>query len=187
MPVSEERQQQITKSLKRCSEATLAAALRFEESRDLDELPAIVLGVLERDAANPKPEGIAAATDESRLIEDIGMDSFGMIEVVMTAEEVQRAIRPKDPYSIQSALICIENTHNAGGGRVYPLSNIQAIRAVATAHGIPMHLDGARLFNAVVASGVSAADYAHYFETVTFCLSKGLGAPAGSRTGTVIE
>ena len=88
MPVSEERQQQITKSLKRCSEATLAAALRFEESRDLDELPAIVLGVLERDAATPKPEGIATATDESRLIEDIGMDSFGMIEVVITAEEV---------------------------------------------------------------------------------------------------
>lgn len=88
MPVSEERQQQITKSLKRCSEATLAAALRFEESRDLDELPTIILGVLDRDAATPKPEGIPAATDESRLIEDIGMDSFGMIEVVMTAEEV---------------------------------------------------------------------------------------------------
>lgn len=88
MPVSEERHEQITKSLKRCSEATVAAALRFEESRDLDELPAIILGVLERDAANPKPEGVAAATDESRLIEDIGMDSFGMIEVVMTAEEV---------------------------------------------------------------------------------------------------
>lgn len=88
MPVTEERQQQITKSLKRCSEATVAAALRFEESRDLDELPAIILGVLERDAANPKPEGVHAATDDSRLIEDIGMDSFGMIEVVMTAEEV---------------------------------------------------------------------------------------------------
>ena len=103
---------------------------------------------------------------------------------LMTAEEVQRAIRPKDPYSIQSALICIENTHNAGGGRVYPHSNIQAIRAVATAHGIPMHLDGARLFNAVVASGVSAAEYAKHFETVTFCLSKGLGAPAGSLIAT---
>ena len=88
MPITEERKQEITKSLKHCSEATVAAAMRFEESRDLDELPAIVLGVLERDAANPKPEGVHAATDESRLIEDIGMDSFGMIEVVMTAEEV---------------------------------------------------------------------------------------------------
>ncbi len=88
MSVSEDRKEQITKSLKRCNEATIAAALRFEETRSLDELPAIILGVLERDAANPNPAGIAAATDESRLIEDIGMDSFGMIEVVMTAEEV---------------------------------------------------------------------------------------------------
>ncbi len=88
MSITEERKQEIAKSLKRCSDATLAAALRFEETRDLDELPAIILGVLERDAAKPKPEGVAAATDEARLIEDIGMDSFGMIEVVMTAEEV---------------------------------------------------------------------------------------------------
>ncbi len=99
---------------------------------------------------------------------------------LMTPEQVEAAIRPKDAYSIQSALICIENTHNAGGGTVYPLATLQAIRAVAAAHGIPMHLDGARLFNAVVASGVSAAEYAQHFETVTFCLSKGLGAPAGS-------
>jgi threonine aldolase len=102
----------------------------------------------------------------------------------MTAEQVEAAIRPIDPYSIQTALICIENTHNAGGGTIYPLATIQAIRAVANAHRVPMHLDGARLFNAVVASGVSAAAYAHYFETVTFCLSKGLGAPAGSLIAT---
>lgn len=88
MPITEERKQEIEKSLKRCSDATVAAALRFEETHNLDELPAIILGVLERDAANPKPEGVAAATDDARLIEDIGMDSFGMIEVVMTAEEV---------------------------------------------------------------------------------------------------
>ena len=103
---------------------------------------------------------------------------------LMTAEQVEAAIRPIDPYSIQTALICIENTHNAGGGTIYPLATIQAIRAVANAHRVPMHLDGARLFNAVVASGVSAAAYAHYFETVTFCLSKGLGAPAGSLIAT---
>lgn len=103
---------------------------------------------------------------------------------LMTAEQVQAAIRPKDPYSIQTALICLETTHNAGGGTVYPLPTIQAIRAVATTHGLPMHLDGARLFNAVVASGVPAAEYARHFETVTFCLSKGLGAPAGSLIAT---
>jgi len=88
MPISEDRAQEITKSLKRCSEESLAAALRFEETRNLDELHAIIIGVLERDAANPPATGIAAASDDARLMEDIGMDSFGMIEVVMTAEEV---------------------------------------------------------------------------------------------------
>lgn len=88
MPVSEDRKQEITRSLKRCSEETVVAALRFEDTRSLDELPAIMLGVLARDAANPRPDGMASVTDEMKLIEDIGMDSFGMIEVVMTAEEV---------------------------------------------------------------------------------------------------
>ncbi len=106
------------------------------------------------------------------------------VQGLMTAEQVEDAIRPKDAHSIQTALICLENTHNAGGGTVYPLASIQGIRAVASAHHIPMHLDGARLFNAVVASGTSAADYARHFETVTFCLSKGLGAPVGSLIAT---
>ncbi|MBA2485655.1 MAG: low specificity L-threonine aldolase [Nitrospira sp.] len=103
---------------------------------------------------------------------------------LMSAEQVEAAVRPKDANSVQSALLCIENTHNAGGGTVYPLSAIEAIRTVVSAHGIPMHLDGARLFNAVISSGVSAADYARQFDTVTFCLSKGLGAPAGSLIAT---
>lgn len=103
---------------------------------------------------------------------------------LMTAEQVEAAIRPNDTYSIQSGLICLEQTHNAGGGTVYPLATIHAIREVASAHGLSMHLDGARLLNAVVASGVSAAEYAQHFETVTFCLSKGLGAPAGSLIAT---
>ena len=106
------------------------------------------------------------------------------VQGLMTAQQVEAAIRPKDAYSIQTALICLENTHNAGGGTIYPLAAIQGIRAVASTYKIPMHLDGARLFNAVVASGASAADYARHFETVTFCLSKGLGAPAGSLIAT---
>jgi len=99
---------------------------------------------------------------------------------IMTAEQVEAAIRPKDPYSIPTGLICIENTHNSGGGTIYSLSTIEKIRAIATKHGIPMHLDGARLFNAVAATTLPAATYAQHFETVSFCLSKGLGAPAGS-------
>jgi threonine aldolase len=99
---------------------------------------------------------------------------------LMTPEQVEAAIRPKDPYGLPAKLICLENTHNAGGGAIYPLETIARIRAVADAHGVPMHLDGARLFNAVVATGIPAADYARHFETVSVCLSKGLGAPVGS-------
>jgi threonine aldolase len=103
---------------------------------------------------------------------------------LMSPEQVEAAIRPKDPHTIQTALICVENTHNAGGGSVYPLKTIEAIRAIAARHGLPIHLDGARLFNAVEATGVPAAAYGRHCETVAFCLSKGLGAPAGSLLAT---
>jgi threonine aldolase len=103
---------------------------------------------------------------------------------IMSPAQVEAAIRPKDPHTIPTALICIENTHNSGGGSIYPIATIEAIRAVAQRHGIPMHLDGARLFNAVAATGVSAADYAQHFDTVSVCLSKGLGAPVGSLIAT---
>jgi threonine aldolase len=99
---------------------------------------------------------------------------------IITAEQVEAAIRPKDPYSIRTALICLENTHNAGGGTIYPLSTIEKIRSVAVKHEIPMHLDGARLLNAVAATTLPPAAYAQHFETVSMCLSKGLGAPVGS-------
>ena len=99
---------------------------------------------------------------------------------IMTAEQVEAAIRPNDMHSIATALICIENTHNAGGGTIYPLSTIEKIRALAVRHGIPMHLDGARLFNAVAATTLPPTVYAQHFETVSLCLSKGLGAPVGS-------
>ncbi|UVT21249.1 MAG: low-specificity L-threonine aldolase [Nitrospira sp.] len=99
---------------------------------------------------------------------------------IMTAEQVEAAIRPNDPHSIMTALICLENTHNAGGGTIYSLSTIERIRAIAVRHGIPMHLDGARLFNAVAATTLPPTVYAQHFETVSICLSKGLGAPVGS-------
>lgn len=103
---------------------------------------------------------------------------------LMTPAQIETAIRPKDPHTIPTALICLENTHNSGGGSIYPLAAIEAIRSVAQRHSIPMHLDGARLFNAVVATGVSAANYAQHFDTVSVCLSKGLGAPVGSLIAT---
>jgi len=103
---------------------------------------------------------------------------------IMAPEQVEAAIRPKDPHTLQTALICIENTHNSGGGTVYPLATIERIGAIARQRGLPLHLDGARLFNAVAATGTSATEYAKHFTTVSFCLSKGLGAPAGSLLAT---
>jgi threonine aldolase len=99
---------------------------------------------------------------------------------ILQPEQIEAAIRPPDYHNPPTALISLENTHNRGGGTIYPLPLIMAIRKVAEARGIAMHLDGARLFNAVVATGVPAAEYARRFETVSFCLSKGLGAPVGS-------
>lgn len=99
---------------------------------------------------------------------------------IMTAEQVEAAIRPNDPYSIPTGLICLENTHNAGGGTIYPLSTIEKIKSIANQHGISMHLDGARLMNAVAATTLPPASYAQHFDTVSMCLSKGLGAPVGS-------
>src|SRR5262245_21503901 len=102
------------------------------------------------------------------------------IRGLISPEQVEAAIRPKEPHTVQTALICLENTHNSGGGTIYPLATIERIRSVASAQGVPMHLDGARLFNAVTATTLPAASYAQHFETVSLCLSKGLGAPAGS-------
>jgi threonine aldolase len=99
---------------------------------------------------------------------------------ILEVDQIEAAIRPPDYHNPPTTLICLENTHNRGGGTIYPLATIKAIRKLAEAMGIAMHLDGARLFNAVVATGVPAAEYARHFETVTFCLSKGLGAPVGS-------
>ena len=99
---------------------------------------------------------------------------------LISPEQVEAAIRPKEPNTVQTGLICLENTHNSGGGTIYPLATIERIRSTAATHGIPMHLDGARLFNAVVATTLPPASYAQHFDTLSVCLSKGLGAPAGS-------
>ena len=99
---------------------------------------------------------------------------------LLNLKSVQAALRPKDVHNPLTAVLCLEQTHNAGGGTIYPLETIVKLTSWAKAQGLARHLDGARLFNAVVASEVSAAEYAQHFDTVSFCLSKGLGAPVGS-------
>jgi threonine aldolase len=84
------------------------------------------------------------------------------------------------PHLVSTAAIAVENTHNFGGGTVQSLDQIEALRTATQAVGVAMHLDGARLWNAHVSSGVPLAAYAANFDTVSVCLSKGLGAPVGS-------
>jgi threonine aldolase len=93
---------------------------------------------------------------------------------------VEAAIAPDLSYRSQTALISVENSHNFAGGTVYERAHLAALVAIARRHGLPIHLDGARLFNAALAVGETAAALAEGFDTVTFCLSKGLGAPVGS-------
>ena len=98
----------------------------------------------------------------------------------ITAEQVEANIRPTSYHFAQTTLITLENTHNRAGGTIFPLGQIKEISEVAKKHNIKMHLDGARLMNAVVATGIEAAEWASYFDSVSICLSKGLGAPVGS-------
>ena len=84
-------------------------------------------------------------------------------------------------------ILSLENTHNGGGGRVWPLEQLRAVVGEARELGLSVHLDGARLLNAAVASGVSAATYGREFDTVTLCLSKGLGCPLGALLATSSE
>ncbi len=99
---------------------------------------------------------------------------------VITVEQVAAAVRPADDHYPQTGLICIENTHNRAGGTIYPLAEIQRISQFARSQNIPLHLDGARLWNAVVASGISLKEYCRHVDSVSLCFSKGLGAPVGS-------
>jgi threonine aldolase len=94
--------------------------------------------------------------------------------------DVRAAVHPDDIHFAPTRAVCVENTHNRSGGRVFPLDHIKDVSEAAREHGLHRHLDGARLFNAVVATGTPAAVWAEPFDTVTFCLSKGLGAPVGS-------
>jgi len=100
---------------------------------------------------------------------------------VITIEQIENAIRPANAYYMpRSKVIEIENTHNVAGGVIHPIENIKAVKTLADKYGLKMHLDGARLWNASVATGISVAEYSSYFDTVSVCLSKGLGAPVGS-------
>jgi threonine aldolase len=106
---------------------------------------------------------------------------------LLTPHLVEAAIRPFSKTQIQTSVLCVENTHNAAGGRILPLDALEAIRAIADRHGLPFHLDGARLWNAAAATGINEATLAAAADTVMVTLSKGLGCPVGSMLSGTVE
>jgi threonine aldolase len=99
---------------------------------------------------------------------------------VIDPETVRAAVRPEDVHFPRSRLLCLENTHNTSGGKVFPLEDFAAVATTAKELGLKVHLDGARLFNAQAATGVPASEWCAHADTVSVCSSKGLGAPVGS-------
>jgi len=96
------------------------------------------------------------------------------------ADQILEVLRPSDDHYPRTTLICLENTHNRGGGTIYPIDKIQTIRSLTRKNNLKMHLDGARLWNASIETGINLKDYARHFDSVSLCFSKGLGAPVGS-------
>ncbi|MDQ1616647.1 MAG: threonine aldolase, partial [Actinomycetota bacterium] len=106
----------------------------------------------------------------------------------LDVERIVDLMRPQaGPYFVSTAAVGVENTHNFGGGTVQSLDDIHALRKVCVDKGVFLHLDGARIWNAHVASGVSLAAYGECFDTVSVCFSKGLGAPVGSAIASSAE
>jgi len=104
----------------------------------------------------------------------------GKGRTVMNADDLRRAIRAPSKHDPAISVICLENTHNGAGGKVTTLADMRAMRAVAREHGIPVHMDGARLWNASAATGTSLADFGSTADTVMLSFSKGLGCPVGA-------
>lgn len=98
----------------------------------------------------------------------------------ITAEQVEEAINPDDVHKARTSLVCIENTANRGGGSCYDFSEIKKIKETCLQHGLSLHLDGARLWNALIAKNETARQYGEIFDSISVCLSKGMGTPVGS-------
>lgn len=134
-------------------------------------------------------EVIADAQAHVFLFEAAGAAAIAGVQIrpvatesgVMSPEQIVAVIRPNDdPHQPRTAAVSFENTHNRHGGVVWPLEALRAASSEAHERGLRVHIDGARIFNAAVALGVDVAEIAACADTVTFCLSKGLGCPAGS-------
>jgi len=154
-------------------------------------LPSGTMGNVVGVAVNTRPgeEMIADADAHVYLYEAAGAAVISGVQIrpvataagVMTPSQIEDALRPRNDFHQPiTAAVSFEDTHNRHGGVVWPLEDLRAASETARGHGLRVHLDGARIFNASVAAGTDVADIAACGDTVTFCLSKGLGCPAGS-------
>lgn len=153
-------------------------------------VPSGTMGNLVSVAAWTRPGDLLLASCTSHLatreqagisllsVSRIGLEAPGGI---FTARQVETAIERLPPSRRSNVrLVCAENTHNASGGAVFPLASLRGIRALCRKRSIRFHLDGSRIFNASIATGVAPAEYGRCCDSLMFCLSKGLGAPVGS-------
>ena len=139
--------------------------------------------------SRPGTEAVVEATSHVLDWEDGAAAAWSGIQLrpvatddgILTAAHIRSALRSTDnPYQPDTSLICVENTHNAAGGKVVPLDILREVRDLAADRGLPVHMDGARLWHASAASGTSLADFGATADTVMVTLSKGLGCPVGS-------
>ncbi len=114
------------------------------------------------------------------VISNVQMVTINGDRGIMKLDDIKRKVRSSEYYFPVTRLIWLENTHNRGGGTILPIDNIKEISSFARDNGIKLHMDGARIFNAIVETGITLDEYASYVDSISFCFSKGLGAPVGS-------
>lgn len=119
-------------------------------------------------------------TSAPSIISNVQLHTVPGTNGVMKLDDIKSAIRSNEYYFPKTKLICLENTHNRAGGTIQPIENIKEIYAFAKENNIKVHIDGARIFNASVETGISLGEYAKHCDSISFCFSKGLGAPVGS-------
>ena len=172
----------VNKLQKKCAEITGKEAALYVSSGCMANQLAV------KSQTNPGEEIIVEAeshilnyeTAAPAFISNVQVLPLAGVNGVYTAEQIKKHIRPRAYYFPKTALICIENTHNRAGGIIFPLDEIKHIGDLAQSEGVRIHIDGARIFNAYVETGIPVKEYAKHADTISFCFSKGLGAPVGS-------
>jgi threonine aldolase len=203
------RSDTVTKPSPAMREAMAAAEVGddvFGEDPTVNRLQEMVASILGKEAALFVPSGVMAnqialkvhtqpgdevitesgahifnyETGAAAFISNVQIHTIDGKRGVISADQIPGAVRSPVYYNSKTRLICLENTHNRAGGTIYPIDEIKKVSTVARSSEISMHLDGARLWNAWMATGIHPKEYGQWFDSVSVCFSKGLGAPVGS-------